>query len=347
MGNWDNKNYVITVHSKESLSDNRLIDLLRSGKNGSNLDLDSLCQEWGGFENTLADNILEFLFNYGDGFLMPDRWGYYEPIKIPVDVNSKNEIKDFICTPGTIVMLKRIRRPKYEAMIFNKSDIFLRQGMLKGRPFLRSSASVYQSSMALIFSKTYKVSIDLQKAIIKELGVLFKTDFGYLEDRETGEVLYDSFASHPDETLGMNKKYKILVRELLDWMEDYHDSKSDAYVSYFNGPMEESFQPHVRQMLKILSSLIRHYYPSLYCAVLFRHAGLLPLSQIYRLIIDRCSSDVVLKSIEFFISYSDPISLYESVGYKATRVEIPEIWDKPFYTLEPPAPNSSPMLLFL
>lgn len=321
------------------------MEIYRLGQEDTYSDWNSVCQEWGGFKNTLAENIVNFMFDERADLLRPDRWEYYEPIRTPVDEYSKDIIKNSLCIPGAMVLLKRIQRPKYTAMICNKTKTFIRKNLRS--QFGQRASSVYQSTIHITYSKNTKVSIDDKIDVLKKLSFLFKTDFGYLEDCETEEVLYDLFKTHQDEAIGVDKKYRVLTRKLFDWMGDYYSSKSEAVVSCFYGPMEESFQPHVRQMLKILSLLIRHYYPSLYCAVLFRHAGLLPLSQIYRLIIDRCSSDVVLKSIEFFISFSDPISLYESVGYKATQVEIPEIWDKPFYTLEPPVPNSSPMLLFL
>lgn len=342
--------YSIKVYSKESMSDSRLGEIFKSRQRDLFSDWRDLLQSWGGFQNALSEEIIDYIFHYDKGSLAPDKWDYYEPVRNLVDEQSSREIKNILHVPGMSLLFKRIKKSKNEIAIYNDTDDFLRIPTRGGAHFRHRIGSIYQTNLTLWFGRDAYKNPDECKNILEDLCRIAKTDFGYIEVWDTRELKYDMLDMHLDEVLGVESRYRRLAQKLYDWIGEYANSNSEAFTSGISGylPIERSFKTFLKQSYHILSSLCERYYPGIRYGLLFDSNSLIKnaLDQSFSRIMKDTDTNL-FSDLGAVISAVNLPELYTGVGYKATQVEIPEIWDKPFYTLEPPVPNSSPMLLFL
>lgn len=119
MGNFDRKNWMIELKLRENLSDSRILDYVETHS-------DFTLKEWRAFKKTLpehlsnakAEQIVRFFVEYRDGVLMPDRFGFAEPIRNHFSVEAIPDAISLLCWPGAILSLKKLR--KYDVFIENK-----------------------------------------------------------------------------------------------------------------------------------------------------------------------------------------------------------------------------------
>ena len=206
--------HIITVRLTKPMTDARLYDLLKKCSResaGSFSGMDDVCTDYPGkTQSPLADKLVHFIFHYNGGILSPDKWGHYEPVRNKVDSNTEELLRERL-SRHTWVSLKRTRAPQVTISISNQEY-----------PNLEPRRDLVDRSMAteiLIFPDARrKFVLEEWFTILQDLCREMETDYGYIENMDTDEVLAHVFSipylgkmnRDEDEVLGIRRMFEVV-----------------------------------------------------------------------------------------------------------------------------------------
>lgn len=208
--------HIITVLLTKPMTDERLYDLLKKCSResaGSYGKMDDVSVNYSGkTRSPLADKLVNFIFHYNGGILSPDKWGYYEPVRTMVDPNTEELLKEKISRP-TLIFLKKTRTPQVYISVDNEEypDLEPRRDLVD-RP----------ASTEICFYPDARRKFVLEEwfTILQDLCREMETDYGYIRNRDSDEVLAHVFSvpylgqmkREEDEILGIRWMLEVVRR---------------------------------------------------------------------------------------------------------------------------------------
>lgn len=143
----------------------------------------------GGIRNPLAEKIVNFIFDYSNGALRPDKWDIREPLREVVTEDSRQEIIHRLSSPDSSPILKKKKTNTFIFLYNNEHGPTARtQSFI---PFMQTTYCV----ISIVFQGGY---CPFMSKILYDACSLFDADNGYICDDTTGEVI---------EFYGRNKHY--------------------------------------------------------------------------------------------------------------------------------------------
>jgi hypothetical protein len=111
------KYYQIKIFTRIDFTDIRLLELME--KKPTPKEYSDAIQLINISSNN-SQHILEFIANYDNGFLLPEKCDAYEPIREKFDPHNLSAPISWLSQPGSAVYLKKIKPFKYEGVIENQ-----------------------------------------------------------------------------------------------------------------------------------------------------------------------------------------------------------------------------------
>lgn len=208
--------HIISVRLTKPMTDERLYDLLKKCSRESAGSFGKMSEAWinypGKTQSTLADKLVHFIFHYNGGILSPDKWGYYEPVRKIVDPNTEELLKEKF-SRHTLVFLKKTRAPQVYISVENEEYPDLEPR----RDLVDRSAS---TEIDIIPDARRKFVLEEWFTILQDLCRELETDYGYIRNRESDEVLAHVFSvpyigqmkRKEDEMLGIRRMLEVVRR---------------------------------------------------------------------------------------------------------------------------------------
>ena len=189
MGKFDYKNICVQIKVRENLTDQRFVEFTKEwGFTEKDFDafLDTI---EGGACNERARKIIEFFVEYEGGFILPDKYNGYEPIK---KIFKKDDISDpvaWLSFPAGSLYLRK--RYKFDVEIVNEYWAIIFSEGIAEKPV--RVLPEYMGVITFWFSKQRKIDMEFLKRLLKDFCEYLNTDYGVIFDQETHEVLFDLF----------------------------------------------------------------------------------------------------------------------------------------------------------
>lgn len=121
MGQYDNNNFIFEVKLKDNVSDNRWEPLYKTSPSIKDYK-DYLKSVIVNSYNPIAERIIRFFIEYGNGVLKPDRFNCFEPVNKPFNEGCVAQAVSYLANPAGCVYLKRTR--VVDVVIENKTFSF-------------------------------------------------------------------------------------------------------------------------------------------------------------------------------------------------------------------------------
>ena len=193
MGHFDRKNYIISVKLRESCSDSRIIDWQ------SERDYTYTIEDVKTFEssiiphyNPMAEQIMRFFIEYGDGIITPDKWNTFEPIKHNFTISELNNYVGVLSYPGGNLFLKKNK--KYTCHITNWDYGFW---WFDGKPCRPKVSFEYLIEIKILFSKQSKPKMEFMQQLANDMAEYFGTDYAKIIDQEIAAELPPLYEKDP------------------------------------------------------------------------------------------------------------------------------------------------------
>ena len=189
------ENIGIKIQVRENLTDPRITKFLEEKDWNFSLDdfdayLDTLERP---LYNERARQIVEFLVNYRDGIICPDRYNSCDPIKYPFDKNDISDPIAMLSFPAGDLSMKKLR--KYLVLIYNKSYAIIGDGGVEKVLRPKRVLPEYMGIISFYFLKQWKIDRDFVEQLLRDFCEYLKADYGIMYDNKTGEVLLDLFGN--------------------------------------------------------------------------------------------------------------------------------------------------------
>ena len=133
----------------------------------------------------LAEKIVRFFVNYGDGIMLPDRYNMAEPVKLQFNKDDIVDPVSFLSFAGGHLFLKKKRR--YSAEIINESHTFFWFGGKSVKP--KRILPEYMTKIRIFFSKQSKIKLEFMQKLTNDIADFFGTDNAKIIDQEIASDL--------------------------------------------------------------------------------------------------------------------------------------------------------------
>jgi hypothetical protein len=212
--------HIITVRLTKPMTDARLYDLLKkcsreSAGSFSKMD-DAIFNYPGKTQSPLADKLVHFIFHYNGGILSPDKWGYYEPVRNKVDPNTEELLREKF-SRHTWVSLKRTRAPQVTISVSNEEYPELEPRRDLVDRLMATDIRIYPDARR-------KFVLEEWFTILQDLCQEMETDYGYIENRDTDEVLAHVFSIPYLSKLNRDEEEILGIRRMLEVVRIFRDS---------------------------------------------------------------------------------------------------------------------------
>lgn len=193
MGQYDRKNFIISVKLRESCSDKRIIDWQLER------DYSYTTDEVNAFEtsiqphyNLLAEKIVSFFIEYKSGSLSPTKWNTYEPIKHTFEISKLSKYVGILAYPGSNLFFKK--EGKYSCHIENCDYGFWWFG---GKPCRPKVSFEYLVEIRMFFSKQRKPKMEFMRLLADDMAEYFDTDYAKIIDQEIASEMPPLYEKDP------------------------------------------------------------------------------------------------------------------------------------------------------
>lgn len=152
--------------------------------------------------NAMASSFVDFLLNYEDGIIAPNKYGS-RPVKKIDSQDAISDVKEYLFL-GLDLDLRRTKKPKYEVFcctIFDESDIVTDAGDV----IPASSTIVFPTHVYFTPGENSGGDYIFWKNLISKLSQLLKTEYVYLLDEASGTILFHAFKEPYNEYLNMSE----------------------------------------------------------------------------------------------------------------------------------------------
>lgn len=208
------KKLCITILTARPITDERLYTLLKECSKESAGDYgrmeDAVFQYPEMTRSVWSDKLVDFIFQYKGGLFAPDRWDYYEPLRKRVDEHTIEFLKGELSKPRYI-MLKRSKAPGVSFFIQNEEFPDL-------CPNVEMEYRFSGTDITLFLDGRRKFVLEEWVAVLKDFCREMETDYGYIWDLDTVDVLAHVFTTpvssfyegDPTLALGKRRMYETL-----------------------------------------------------------------------------------------------------------------------------------------
>lgn len=213
-------NHVVKIRLSKPMTDERLYSLLKDCSIQTSGSYNEMEDVWSNYSlstnNPLADKLVDFVFNHCNGRLLPDRWDYYEPVRKIVDDNTAKHLKE-ICSRPSLIFLKRTKRPQVSITIQNNEFPYL-------EPY-RDLISKLTGTEILVFPDARrKFELEEWYPILQDLCREMETDYGYIRNMDSEEVLAHVFSIPYLSELNRDEKEILGIRRMLEVIRIFEDT---------------------------------------------------------------------------------------------------------------------------
>lgn len=193
MGQYDRKNYIISVKLRESCSDKRIIDWqLERNYLYTNAEVTAFENSILPHYNTLAEKIVRFFIEYETGAMAPNKWNTFEPIKQDFTISDINKYIGVLAFPGGNLFLKRDK--KYTCHIENWDYGFW---WLDGKPCRPQVSFEFLVEIRIFFSKQSKPKMEFMQQLADDMAEYFGTDYAKIIDQEMASQMSPFYERDP------------------------------------------------------------------------------------------------------------------------------------------------------
>ncbi len=210
------KLYCIEIELTKPMTDERLYALLKKceGNYGKMQDVTFHFPEM--TSSPLADRLVDFIFNYQEGFLAPNRWDYYEPVRKLVDENTREQLKSVLSKHGT-VLLKKSKAPGVTIMVNNDECPSL-------TPSVTLAYRESRTTISLFPDLRRKFVIEDWSTLLQDFCREMETDYGYIWDLSTHELFANVFSIPFHERINRNQNEILGTRRMYEAVHAFEDS---------------------------------------------------------------------------------------------------------------------------
>lgn len=204
MGNFDDKNIILKIEIRENLTDPRYTEYINQRA------WHFTREDFIRFNNSIKENIwnntsakiIQFIMEYQNGLLLPDRCGTFEPLRKNFNRESFKEYVGWLSFPGGCLYLKKKR--KLNISIENRTFALIwDENWMQVAP--KAKLPEYLGEIIFFFAKQRKIDMDFLKQLLRDFCEYLQTDTdrAYIYDMENNrEIIFDLF--HPE---NVGKKY--------------------------------------------------------------------------------------------------------------------------------------------
>lgn len=193
MGNYDRKNYIISIKLRESCSDKRIIDWqLEHDYTYTTAEVNEFETSILPHYNTLAEKIVRFFIEYEAGVISPNKWNTFEPIKYDFIISEINKYIGILAFPGGNLFLKRDK--KYSCHIENWDYGFW---WFDGKPCRPQVPFEYLVEIRIFFSKQRKPKMEFMQKLADDMAEYFDTDYAKIIDQEMASEMPPLYEKDP------------------------------------------------------------------------------------------------------------------------------------------------------
>lgn len=193
MGQYDRKNFIISVKLRESCSDKRIIDWQLER------DYSYTPDEVNTFEtsilphyNLFAEKIVNFFIEYKSCSLSPNKWSTFEPIKHTFDISELSKYVGILAYPGSHLFFKK--DGVCSCHIENCDYGFWWFG---GKPCRPKVSFEYLVEIRIFFSKQRKPKMEFMQQLADDMAEYFDTDYAKIIDQEIASEMPPLYEKDP------------------------------------------------------------------------------------------------------------------------------------------------------
>lgn len=193
MGQFDRKNFIISVKLRESCSDKRIINWqLEKDYSYTTDEVKAFEKSILPHKNSLAEKILQFFIEYKSGSILPDRWNTFEPIKYEFMISDLNKYVGLLAYPAGNLFLKKGR--KYTCHIENWDYGFW---WFDDKPCKPKITFEYLVEIRFLFSKQQKPKLEFMQQLADDMANYFNTDYSKIIDQEIASEMPPLYEKDP------------------------------------------------------------------------------------------------------------------------------------------------------
>ena len=191
MGNFDRKNIIVHLRFKDCMLDDRIKEYIKNWDFTMKESDDFMASLDSPTSNPVSEKIMRFILEYNGGYLRPDRYNTYEPIRLIFDESKITQCISWMSFPAGGVYFKKLR--KFDMEISNEtfSLSWLSDNPIVHRP--TAEQPEYLGKITFWFAKQRKIDMDFLKKLLIDFCEYMHTDFGYIVDQENKEILFDPY----------------------------------------------------------------------------------------------------------------------------------------------------------
>lgn len=195
MGNFDRKNYIVTIWSTVDMTDSKVKEFAKNW-NFTCEEQDNFLYGDTVFYHPFAEKILRFIIEYKDGRLIPDKWDGAEPLKRKFDPNDITEIISDLAKGGMGLGLYFRKKGEFWINIANCDYMwhasFLPQG--RNKPWIMEKPTPahrkYFTKIKFTFSEQSHPDLVFLKQLMEDFCEYLETDYGLVYYEENHEILH-------------------------------------------------------------------------------------------------------------------------------------------------------------
>lgn len=337
------ENIGIKIQVRENLTDPRITKFLEEKDWNFSLDdfdayLDTLERP---LYNERARQIVEFLVNYRDGIICPDRYNSCDPIKYPFDKNDISDPIAMLSFPAGDLSMKKLR--KYLVLIYNKSYAIIGDGGVEKVLRPKRVLPEYMGIISFYFLKQWKIDRDFVEQLLRDFCEYLKADYGIMYDNKTGEVLLDLFGNAEKNIY--EEKWKSQKET-----EEYFNNLMQKALANQQSQEQEIADPQNQEQKPAIQQQEPGKQPPILCLCVLVKPNLTDprfvefmqnwdfdrakLNTFLHDLWEKSHNEYAEKIIRFFCTYKDGFICPDKYGYYATmgkefdadHIEIPVAW---------------------
>lgn len=337
------ENIGIKIQVRENLTDPRITKFLEEKDWNFSLDdfdayLDTLERP---LYNERARQIVEFLVNYRDGIICPDRYNSCDPIKYPFDKNDISDPIAMLSFPAGDLSMKKLR--KYLVLIYNKSYAIIGDGGVEKVLRPKRVLPEYMGIISFYFLKQWKIDRDFVEQLLRDFCEYLKADYGIMYDNKTGEVLLDLFGNAEKNIYEEKWKSQKETEEYFNNLMQKALANQQSQEQEIADPQNQEQKPAIRQQepgkqppilclcVQVKPNLTDPRFVEFMQNWDFDRAK---LNTFLHDLWEKSHNEYAEKIIRFFCTYKDGFICPDKYGYYATmgkefdadHIEIPVAW---------------------
>ena len=242
--------FSIEIRLTKPMTDKQVLACLK-GCSGVYCKMEQVLDQFRGKSySPLADKLVNFIFQYKDGQIAPDRWDYYEPVRQVVNAQTKDTLTRAL-SQRCWILLKRTKTPQMGCLIMNDElpnltptvDLLYRTG---------------GTSITFSPDRRRKFIMEDWYVLLKDLCRELDTDYGYICDLNTREIYANVFSTPYHERIGRDNEAILGARRMYDTVYVFEHTPYTTLgwpSSFFYPILDKSDQNEIRMGIYALDLL--------------------------------------------------------------------------------------------